>query len=123
MRSSVAVIVLALSLWLPAAAGAADCLSCHEQATARNPDSPHFKAPVSCESCHGDGVRHAETGDPKLIRSFKGNPAAETCVTCHDDQHVKEWKTSRHRQVAVDCADCHAVHGVKDAKAACSSCH
>lgn len=116
-------IVLALSLWVPVAAGAADCLSCHEQATARNPDSPHFKASVSCESCHGDGARHAEAGDPKLIRSFKGNPAAETCVTCHDDQHVKEWKASRHRQVAVDCADCHLVHRVKDAKAACSSCH
>lgn len=100
-----------------------DCLSCHEQAITRNPESPHFKAPQRCESCHGDGSRHAETGDPKLIRGFSGKPAAEVCVTCHDDQHITEWKASRHREVGVDCADCHATHVVKDAKTSCQNCH
>jgi len=100
-----------------------NCISCHETATTRNPDSPHFKAPVRCEICHGDGAQHAETGDPRLIRSFTGSPAAEVCLTCHDDQHIKEWKASRHREVGVDCADCHAVHLVKDAKTSCPSCH
>jgi hypothetical protein len=114
---------------LPSAAFAADpvanevCLTCHDHATTGHPSSPHFKAPLRCESCHGDGAKHAESGDPKLIRSFKGKPAADTCTSCHKDQHVAEWKASRHHEVGVDCADCHAVHVQKDPKASCKSCH
>ena len=107
-----------------AAPGNEACLSCHQEAVARNPESPHWKAPaVRCESCHGDGAKHAAEGDPKAIRSFKGKPAAEVCRTCHKDRHVEEWKASRHAQVGIDCIDCHAIHTVKDPKKSCQECH
>jgi hypothetical protein len=106
------------------------CLSCHREAVARNPESPHLRAPaagqasaVNCESCHGEGAKHAADGDPKAIRSFKGKPAADVCGTCHQSPHVAEWKASRHAQVGVDCIDCHAVHSVKDPKKSCQECH
>lgn len=99
------------------------CLSCHGGAVARNPESPHLRPPPRCEPCHGDGSKHAETGDPKAIRSFKSQPAAEVCVACHQSPHVAEWKASRHAQVGVDCIDCHAVHTRKDPQQACKGCH
>lgn len=104
------------------------CLACHEDAVKSHPDSPHFQPPegkaVSCESCHGDGSRHIEAGgDPKAIRSFKGNPGAKVCTTCHQSPHVEEWKASRHAQVSVDCIDCHVVHKIKDPKQSCQGCH
>jgi hypothetical protein len=99
------------------------CLSCHQGAVASNPKSPHLQPPPRCASCHGDGSKHAGTGDPKLIRSFKGKPAADVCVTCHQEQHVAEWKASRHAQVGVDCIDCHAIHVMKNPKDSCKSCH
>jgi hypothetical protein len=126
MRRSAIAIILAL---LSSSAVAADpvanevCLACHGGVQAGNPASPHLKAPVRCESCHGDGARHAETGDPKLIRSFKGKPAAEVCTTCHQDQHVAEWKASRHHEVGIDCADCHTAHLQSDPKDSCKRCH
>lgn len=126
MKRSAITILLALLPWTALAADPVAnevCLTCHGSATTGNPDAPHFKTPVRCESCHGEGARHAESGDPKLIRSFKGKPAADVCTTCHQDQHVAEWKASRHHEVGVDCTDCHAVHNPKDPKASCKSCH
>jgi hypothetical protein len=79
---------------------------------------------VRCAACHGDGSRHVETeGDPQAIRSFKGKPAAEVCVPCHQSPHVAEWKASRHAQVGVDCIDCHAVHTARDPGRSCKNCH
>lgn len=104
-------------------AGNEACLSCHEKTAAGNPDSPHLRSPVRCEACHGDGSKHAETGDPKTIRSFKGHPAAELCMSCHQSRHVADWKASRHAQVGVDCIDCHSVHSRKDPQQACKGCH
>lgn len=99
------------------------CLSCHRTAVTANSKSPHLQPPPRCESCHGDGSKHAETGDPKAIRSFKGKPAADACMSCHQDQHITEWKASRHAQVGVDCIDCHVIHTAKDPKESCRGCH
>jgi hypothetical protein len=99
------------------------CLSCHGEAVAGDPQSPHLRPPPSCEPCHGDGSKHAKTGDPKAIRSFKSQPAAEICVTCHQSRHVADWKASRHAQVGVDCIDCHAVHTLRDPQQTCKGCH
>jgi hypothetical protein len=99
------------------------CLSCHEKIAAGYPESPHLKPPVRCESCHGDGAKHAETGDPKAIRSFKSQPAAAVCTGCHKSRHIEEWKASRHAQVGVDCIDCHDVHTRKDPQQSCKGCH
>jgi hypothetical protein len=94
------------------------CLSCHQNARTQNPDSPHLKVRspeekslLRCETCYGDGARHVqEGGGVQSIRSFKGHPAADLCMTCHHSKHIADWKSSRHAQVSVDCIDCHAIH-------------
>ena len=129
-----AVAALLILITFPASAAAVEdavCLTCHPNARSQNPESPHLlvrsaeeKPPVSCEACHGDGGRHVqEGGGAKSIRSFKGQPAAEVCMTCHHSKHVADWKASRHAQVSVDCIDCHTIHRIKDPQKACKDCH
>jgi len=45
-------------------------------------------ADVGCESCHGAGGAHAESGDPKLITR---RPALDTCTACHSSQRVEDF--------------------------------
>jgi hypothetical protein len=133
MRKGTVAALLLLTAFPASSAPVEDvvCLSCHPNARAQNSESPHLKtrsaeekSPVSCETCHGDGARHVqEGGGAKSIRSFKGHPAAEVCMTCHQSKHVADWKASRHAQVSVDCIDCHAIHRVKDPQKACKDCH
>lgn len=70
-----------------------ECFECHttgygkpggfvsEQAT---PDL----AQVGCETCHGPGSAHAESGDPKLIRR---KPELATCQACHNSQRIEDF--------------------------------
>src|SRR6185503_9154627 len=65
----------------PAAAGLAGseaCVTCHEAQFAALTKTSHgmtsagnWDGVTSCESCHGPGQAHAESGDPALIRDFK----------------------------------------------------
>jgi DmsE family decaheme c-type cytochrome len=69
--------------------------------------------PPRCESCHGPGSKHAESGDAADIRSFKeiGVPeAADTCLSCHRQDHAIEWAGSEHAQSGVGCTSCHRIH-------------
>lgn len=121
-------------------AGEATCLACHEDraytgtahALAFNERTP--AANRGCESCHGPGKAHAESGDPALIMRFTGQPASvvsDTCLTCHNRATHALWEGSQHDQRNVGCATCHSIHASHGApllKAAtqmqlCSSCH
>jgi DmsE family decaheme c-type cytochrome len=121
-------------------AGQATCLSCHEdRAYAGTAHSRAFNertpaASQGCESCHGPGRAHAESGDPSLIRRFSAMaPAdvAETCTSCHNRASHALWDGSQHDQRNVGCASCHSVHAAKgapllkaqDQRALCSTCH
>ncbi|HEY3160279.1 MAG TPA: DmsE family decaheme c-type cytochrome [Vicinamibacterales bacterium] len=121
-------------------AGEATCLTCHEDHSykgtahglALNERTP--AANRGCESCHGPGKAHADSGDPALIRNFKTTPASEvsaTCTTCHNRAGHALWAGSQHDQRTLSCTTCHSVHtpkGPSQIKAPsqrqlCGTCH
>src|SRR4051812_3455384 len=73
--------------------GEETCLGCHDDKgykgtkhgltlNQRTPAATH-----GCESCHGPGKAHAESGDPGLIRNpkkLKPQEASQICATCHN---------------------------------------
>ncbi len=130
----------------PAAQNAADyvgqetCLGCHEgqsykgtaHALVSNERTP--AAAHGCESCHGPGKAHAESGDATKIVNFKTlkvQQSSETCAVCHDRGKHALWTGSQHDQRNVGCVTCHSVHaprGEKQLKAKsepelCATCH
>jgi len=99
------------------------CLGCHDtqsykgtaHALEANPRTP--AATHGCESCHGPGKAHAESGDKTLIRTFdKATPPSEisaTCATCHNRATHALWEGSQHDQRNLTCTTCHSVHAPK----------
>lgn len=121
-------------------AGEATCVTCHDDrgyagtahGRAFNDRTP--AADRGCESCHGPGQMHAESGDPSLIRRFSAMaPSAvnDTCTSCHNRATHALWDGSQHEQRNLSCVTCHSVHAAKgepqlkaqDQRALCSSCH
>ena len=122
-------------------AGQDTCVTCHETQTykgtmhalASNPRTP--AAGRGCESCHGPGKAHAESGGDtsKIIRlgQLKPQEASVYCVTCHDRGTHALWTGSQHDQRNVGCVSCHSVHSPKGPKqlklatqqAQCGTCH
>jgi DmsE family decaheme c-type cytochrome len=122
-------------------AGESTCLMCHEDrkyhgtrhALASLPNSP--AATRGCESCHGPGRAHAESGgDAALIQNpVKMTPqrASETCATCHKRGDHAVWIGSQHDSRNVGCVSCHSMHapkGPRQLKVAtqpqlCATCH
>ncbi len=121
-------------------AGQDTCLGCHTDrpykgtahGLAFREDTP--AAQQGCESCHGPGKKHAESGDKSLIGRFSAMPPAEsseTCITCHKRASHALWEGSQHDQRNVGCTTCHSIHsskGDKQIKARnqqelCSTCH
>lgn len=122
------------------------CLTCHEEqgkgidktlhGHSADSRTPAAKADRMCETCHGPGKAHSESGAKKDIRSFKAlsaSAANETCMSCHENQtsHIN-WNGSMHSARNVKCADCHSVHSSKSKTAqlktarvseTCVSCH
>lgn len=69
------------------------CYVCHTTGYAQGgfvdyATSPHL-ADVGCETCHGAGGAHAESGDPAQITR---KPDAKTCQTCHDAKRIRSFK-------------------------------
>lgn len=102
--------------------GQETCATCHADLAAQYARSAHghlapFEQrgqPGGCESCHGPGSRHAQSGDPADIRSFKddvvGREASRTCFTCHQMDQGMHWPGSTHDSSEVGCTNCHVVH-------------
>jgi len=120
--------------------GEATCLGCHDtqsyqgtkHAVAFNERTP--AATHGCESCHGPGRAHADSGDPALIRNFKTmtpQQGSAICATCHNRGAHALWDGSQHDQRNVGCATCHSIHspqGPSQLKAStemalCATCH
>jgi DmsE family decaheme c-type cytochrome len=120
------------------------CVACHENketslkgtphAQAKNPRSP--AATHGCESCHGPGKAHAESGDPELIQRFtpatKPAEVNQTCLTCHNRGNHAGWEGSAHDRRNLSCTTCHSVHSPKSAERQlvqptqtqlCATCH
>src|SRR5262245_13726842 len=86
--------------------GAETCAACHEEAAAALAGTVHgrtsvadWEGGVSCESCHGPGSAHAESGDPSKIRVLLKLPEvkqSETCLACHERGGRSHWQGSPH---------------------------
>jgi len=69
------------------------CIGCHSigfmkpggYCKARDVD---FRKDVQCESCHGPGSLHAQSGNKKYIT---GKPTEETCRNCHHVPHISGY--------------------------------
>lgn len=100
-------------------AGDASCAQCHPQQVKDFQTSTHarLKAPgdnakdVGCESCHGAGSIHNESGGARgTIINPRKSP--ETCFQCHADKRG-EFSLPHHHPVVegkVGCGDCHDPH-------------
>jgi len=106
--------------------GMETCITCHEEqnkhfrATAMGKAFAHpknDKEKLGCESCHGPGKAHAESGDKNevAVRFTKDsrNSAAEkdgACLSCHSRGNRLFWEGSPHETRNVACVDCHSGH-------------
>jgi len=102
-------------------AGNAACKDCHAEIVREFPASPHGRfdneksamaGQTGCESCHGPGSKHIESGgSAKFIINPGHDPAA--CFQCHLDVHA-EFTLPQHHPVIeghMNCVQCHDPHG------------
>lgn len=100
--------------------GQETCAACHEAVIAQFDRSAHGQLapnehqghPARCESCHGAGSLHAESGDATLIRTFRDDDAdgSKVCVSCHQRDAAMQWAGSAHAGTGVACTSCHKIH-------------
>ena len=121
-------------------AGQATCLTCHDDRAYGSTKHGHAfnertpSATQGCESCHGPGKAHADSGDPDLMRSFAEMAPSEvsaTCTTCHNRATHALWDGSQHDQRNLTCTTCHSQHApqgepqlrARNEPALCATCH
>jgi len=120
------------------------CATCHEAESKSLHATLHGKAqnertPAatgrSCESCHGPGKAHVDSGEASKIKRFNALSAREvneSCLSCHEKGAHASWAGSMHDARNVSCTACHSVHSAKSEKVllkasstveTCASCH
>jgi DmsE family decaheme c-type cytochrome len=123
-------------------AGEEQCAACHEDVATGWKKNVHagkgfeMRSALSCETCHGPGAAHVESGgDKTLIKSFKtmkASEASETCMGCHENGKQAMWHGSVHANRDLSCVTCHSVHNPKSEKfqlkaarveQTCETCH
>jgi len=86
-------------------AGSETCVLCHAEVAKKFDANPHSKLAlmhggkgVTCESCHGPGQAHVESGGDvtKLFRFEKATPKQvdEKCLSCHLGTHANFDRTA-----------------------------
>jgi DmsE family decaheme c-type cytochrome len=123
MLLAVTASLAALATVVPAAAATAeDCAACHDDVVGSFADTQHGRLfrfdrhlqAATCESCHGPGDAHIESGDAADILNpvHLDAPAADkSCLSCHSGKSTHgNWRGSEHQAAGVTCVDCHAVH-------------
>jgi DmsE family decaheme c-type cytochrome len=101
--------------------GQETCVTCHENQTYKGQHALAFNertpaATHGCESCHGPGKAHAESGDPTLIQRFTPATTAQSsvaCLSCHNRGSHALWEGSQHDQRTLGCTTCHNIHAPK----------
>jgi predicted CXXCH cytochrome family protein len=99
--------------------GDKNCAECHQNVTKDFHTAAHHRlkaeglnaSEMGCESCHGPGSVHSESGG---ARHTIINPKrdSETCFTCHMDMKAR-FAAQHHHPVEngkVSCSDCHNPH-------------
>lgn len=114
------------------------CLSCHEEvvnafsATAHGTGAGFDLKRPTCESCHGPGSTHVESGEAKDIWTFSAlpaNQASDICLTCHGGAEFSQFHAGAHGRNDIGCTACHDVHSEnhqnlpKRDPELCYSCH
>lgn len=119
--------------------GAAECAVCHQEVVDALALTPHaashgWDADAACESCHGPGQAHIESGgEASLIlrpQEQSREESSRNCLSCHRDQrsHFNAAR-SLHRLSDVGCLDCHSPHATntnmlaREGADQCGSCH
>jgi DmsE family decaheme c-type cytochrome len=121
------------------------CVTCHDsegkslKATlhgkAQNVRTPAARSGQACETCHGPGQKHVDSGNKEDIRRFTAmapREASETCLSCHSRSNHTQFYGGPHDSRNLSCVSCHSVHSPKSAVAqlktateieTCASCH
>jgi len=101
-------------------AGSETCALCHADLAKKFSSNPHSQLAlmhggkgVTCESCHGPGEAHVESGGDttKILRLSKmsAKQVDTTCLGCHAAAHPN-FERSDHGRAGVGCTSCHSVH-------------
>jgi len=99
--------------------GSEACEQCHQDTYRGFNTATHYrlKAPgdnarnIGCESCHGPGSLHVESGGaPNTILNPRKSP--QTCFQCHLDKQAEFNLPSHHPVIEgkASCGDCHDPH-------------
>lgn len=130
-------------------AGSDVCAECHEDRVASFQSSPHGikadprrpAAKQQCETCHGPGKAHADSGGGKGVGGIIGLsptsplPAEKKnaqCLQCHAGSTGglrltrALWDGSPHQMRGLSCSNCHTVHAPKTVISepdTCGQCH
>jgi DmsE family decaheme c-type cytochrome len=121
--------------------GAEVCATCHASEAKGFASNPHTKLALdngkngaTCESCHGAGKAHVESGGDvtKIFSPAKASSKEvdATCLSCHAGAHPN-FLRSPHAKANVGCTSCHSVHASTDKQqllkapqpALCFQCH
>ena len=104
------------------------CQTCHAQVYEQLTKTPmgtlflnHPRTPaekLGCETCHGPGTDHANSGGKALesiVRFTKGSPTPlsvrnDACLKCHQKSERLFWEGSAHETNDLACTSCHVVH-------------
>ena len=99
--------------------GSETCAACHAEVAKKFESNPHTKiglahgAGATCESCHGPGKAHVESGGDatkiKQLSKMTSAQVSETCLGCHAGAHPN-FQRSPHAKAGVGCTGCHSVH-------------
>ena len=106
-------------------AGSEACKTCHAKefenfsktTHGRLASQPNWKGKMQgCESCHGPGKAHIESGGDKTkilnLENLSPKQLSDTCLTCHagKEEH-NNYKRGEHYRNDVACTSCHSPHG------------
>ncbi len=123
--------------------GSGDCAMCHWDVTDHFDSATHANLKLAgagdidlgCESCHGPGSLHVESGGEMAMSIHNPGRSSEACFQCHTDMRGQFHLASSHPVMSghMTCTDCHdphkgpavigggtALHGANDT---CLQCH
>ena len=100
--------------------GSETCMTCHEDVGKNFATNPHSRLALlhggkgaTCESCHGPGKAHVESGGDaaKIFRFTKASAKADRCHLSRLPRWAHpDFERSPHAKANVGCTSCHSVH-------------